>query len=218
MLTAGRALGLVALLEAVDVGERGPSTPLWGPALAVWVVAAVLLLRTPSRTAWSLLAIGGAGLLVDAPIELRRQHLVLLVGLAVAAAVARDDGERRLLWRSQLTVLYAVAALAKLNESFLGGDVIGLALRDGPLGVLPPPAVLVGLGVALVVAEASLAVLLRVSPGWAVMLAAALHSTALVAATDLLVGLRLVVFGAAAVVACAAVVPARHDGRPATRP
>lgn len=215
MLTPERLLGAVVLLKAVDVVDRGPSSPLFAVVLLAWAAAGVAVLLRPSRAAWSVLAVTGVLLAVDFPGDLRRQHLVLLIGLAVAAAVARDAAERRLLWRTQLTVLYAVAALAKANETFLGGDVLALALVTGPLGLLPPPWLLAALSAALVATEAALAVLLWVRPRAALVVAAALHAGALVVASaDGRVGLRLVVFGGAAVLACAA---AARPARPAAR-
>lgn len=200
-----RVLGAVVLLKALDVALRGPVTPLLLAGLPALVAGGLWLVVRPSRPAWALVALAGAVLAADAPVELRRQHLVLLIGLAVAAAVARTAAEQRLLWRTQLTVLYAVAALAKLNETFLGDDVLATALIAGPLELLPPPGVLVALGVALVAAEAALAVLLWVRPRAALPLAGALHASALLAAADPDVALRLVVFGGAAVAAVAAV-------------
>ena len=86
------------------------------------------------------------------------QHTVLLAFVGLAGAVARDAAERLVLWRVQLSVLYGVAAVAKLNASFLGGDVLAGSLRDGPLPVsLPLPALLVA-GVGVVLLEALLAV------------------------------------------------------------
>lgn len=217
MLTASRLLGGVVLIKAVDVVLRGPSalpTAGWAAVLALWVVGGCALLLGPAtraraRTAWGAILVGGAGLAVDVPLELRRQHLFLLLGVALAGLVARDDGERLLLWRVQLTALYGVAALAKTNETFLGGDVLALTFATGPLAPLGPPGtgLLIACGVVLVAAEAGLAVALwlprlRVA---AVGVAAALHGGALVVASaDPLVGLRLVVFGGAAVLLCAA--------------
>ncbi len=217
MLTASRLLGAVVLLKAVDVVLRGPQglpTAGWSAVLALWVAGGLaLLLGTPTlaraRTAWGAVLVGGAGLAVDLPLELRRQHLFLLLGVALVGVVARDDVEHLLLWRVQLTVLYGVAALAKANETFLGGDVLALTVATGPLAPLAHPGtgLLIAAGVGLVAAEAGLAVALwlprlRVA---AVGVAAALHGGALVVASaDPLVGLRLVVFGGAAVVLCAA--------------
>lgn len=215
MLTADRLLGALVVLKAVDVVARGPQAlpaPLWATVLLVWTGAGLgLLSGRPglSRIGWAAVALSGVGLAIDLPLELRRQHLVLLIGVALAAAVARDPAERLLLWRVQLLALYGTAALAKLNESFLGGDVLGLAVTAGPLGRLgaPPTAVLVAAGVGLIAAEAVLAaaMLLRRLRRPATALAAVLHAGALlVAGASPLVALRLVVFGGTAVVVYAA--------------
>ena len=125
--------------------------------------------------------------------------------------MAGDARERLLLWRVQLTALYGIAALAKVNESFLGGDVLARGVIAAPLwsALLPPPpvVVLVLAGIALIATEA----LLAVTP-WiprlrrrGTYLAAGLHGLALpFMATSPLVGLRLVVFGGAAVLLHAA--------------
>ena len=201
MLTAGRVVGVLVLLKAVDVALRGPGSlpaALWVAVLALWAGAGLAqVAAVRERTAWAVLLASGLLLAVDAPVELRRQHLVLLLGVALVGAVTGDPAERLLLWRSQLSVLYGVAALAKLNESFLGGSVLADTLTVG----LPLPALLAA-GVALVAVEALLAVAPWVPrlrrPGTAVALL--LHGGALgLVAGGPLVTLRLVVFGGAAV-------------------
>lgn len=145
MLTADRLLGALVVLKAVDVVARGPEAlpgRLWATVLLVWTGAGLALLSGRpglSRAGWAAVVVAGAGLAVDLPLELRRQHLVLLIGVALAAVVARDRAERLLLWRVQLLGLYGTAALAKLNESFLGGDVLTLVAAAGPLGRLGSP-------------------------------------------------------------------------------
>lgn len=202
------------LVKAVDVVARGPAAlppVLWGGVLALWVAGGLALLSSPSqlgvaRACWAAVLVAGIGIAVDAPLELGRQHLVLLVGVALVGVVAREDGERLLLWRMQLTALYGVAALSKVNESFLGGDVLAGAVVAAPLWSwllpTPPLALLVLAGVALIATETTLAVTPWVSrlrrPGTVV--AALLHGAALLlVSTDPLVALRLVVFGGATV-------------------
>lgn len=208
VLRVDRIAGGLVLLKAVDLLLRGPERwplLLWLAALGLWVAGAGLLLVVTdwnrSRQAWALVLVGGLGLLADAPVELRWQHTVLLVAVALGAVVAREDSERLLLWRIELSVLYGVAALAKVNESFLGGDVLARAVGGTALGraLLPDSTALLLLaGVAVVLVEALLAVTpwvprLRV-PG--TVLAAALHvSGLLLLSVDTLVGLRLIFFG-----------------------
>lgn len=212
MLT--RLLGALVLLKAVDVLLRGPQelpAELWVPALATWVAGGVLL--AVRHRGWLLVLAGGLALAADAPVELRRQHLVLLLGVALVGAVTRDDGERLLLWRSQLSALYGIAAVAKLNEAYLSGTVLSEAL----LVPLPLPAV-VAAGVGLVAVEVLLAVTpwvprLRVTGA---VVAAVLHGSALlVVAGGPLVTLRLAVFGGTAVLLHA--VSAGLVSRPAPR-
>jgi len=189
-VTADRLLGGLVVLKAVDVVLRGPQAlpgPLWVVVLAAWVAAGLALVSARpelTRGAWAAVFVTGVALAVDLPLELRRQHLVLLIGVALAA-------------------------LAKLNESFLGGDVLALTVASGPLGGLgsPPTALLVVAGVGLLAVEAALAVMLWVRRCRQAMtvLAAALHTGALlVAGASPLIALRLVVFGGSAVVLCAA--------------
>ncbi len=209
MLTAGRVVGALVLLKATDLLGAPPLV------LAALVLGGVLLLL--GREGWLLVLAGGLGVLATAPVELRRQHLVLLVAVALVATVTRDDGERLLLWRTQLSALYGIAALAKLNEAYLSGTVLTLALRPSL-----PLAVVVALGVGLVAVEVLLVVTPWVPrlrrPGTAV--AAALHGSALlVVAGGPAVTLRLLVFGGAAVLlhaVSAGLVPVRPSGsRPA---
>ena len=236
MLSADRLGGALVLLKAVDVAVRGPvglPAPLWAAALTVWVAGGVGLLtgRSP-RPCWAAVLVAGAGFAVDYPLELRRHHLVLLMAVALGAAVARDRTERLLLWRLELSTLYGVAALAKVNESFLGGDVLARGVVAAPVwsALLPSPplALLLLAGLGLIAAEAVLAVAPWVPrlrrPGTAV--AAALHGMAVVlATTSPLVGLRLVVFGGTAVLLHAASAgllrvgtgPASSTGQPPAR-
>lgn len=236
MLTADRIVGGLVLLKACDVAVRGPvelPAPLWAAVLALWAAGGLGLLTGPvrppaTRAAWGAVLLAGAGIAVDTPLELYRQHLVLLMAMALGALVARDDRERLLLWRVQLTALYGVAALAKVNESFLGGDVLARAVVAAPLwsALLPPPPalLLIFAGIGLVATEATLAVTPWVPrlrrPG--TLLAAGLHGAALVVVSPApLVALRLVVFGGTAVLlhaVSAGLVPASRAARPgATR-
>lgn len=219
MLSADRVLGALVLLKAVDVALRGPAalgTAGWAVVLLLWVAAGAGLLSgrvgpRGSHGCWVLVLLAGAAIAYDYPLELRRHHLVLLMAIALGALVARTEGERLLLWRVQLTALYGAAALAKVNESFLGGDVLARGVVAAPLwsSLLPPPplALLLLAGIALITTEALLAVTpwvprLRVA---GTALAAGFHLTALLlASTGPLVALRLVVFGGAAVLLHAA--------------
>lgn len=210
MLTAGRVVGALVLLKGADLGQSG--TPL--PVLTGWLLGGLLLLRGHER-GWPVALLSGLAVAALAPGELRRQHLVLLLGIALVATVTRDDRERLLLWRTQLSALYGIAVLAKLNEAFLSGTVLAEALRVP----LPLSALLV-LGAALLAVEALLAVTPWVPrlrrAGTAV--AVALHGAALLVVTGgPLVALRLLVFGGAAVLLhalSAGLVPVRRSPPP----
>lgn len=216
--TADRVVGGLVLVKAVDVVARGPGelpAPVWAAVLALFVTGGTGLLASPSRRTtricWAAVLVGAAGIAADFPADLRRQHLFLLMGVALGALVARGTAERLVLWRVQLSALYAVAALAKVNESFLGGDVLVRAVVAAPLWSallpLPPPPALVVAGGALIAAELVLAAtpwlprLRRTGTG----LAAVLHAAILVlVSTDPLVAVRLLVFGGLAVLLHAA--------------
>lgn len=198
MLTLPRVLGVLVLVKALDVALRdGALLPL-----ALWTAAGIaLLLGRDGRLEWTGLLLAGAGLAYDLPLDLRRQHLVLLLGVALIGAVTGDDRERLLLWRLQLSALYAFAALAKLNETFLSGTVLASALEGGPVP-LPrlPVAALVALGLALVATEGLLALTPWVLQRLGLLLAVGLHGGALlVVGGGPPVTLRLVVFGGTAV-------------------
>ena len=207
MLTLDRAFGALVLIKAVDVVLRGPQAlppAAWAAALGLWILGGAGLLRgLDTHRCMAAVAIAGAAIAVDFPLELRRQHLVLLLGVAVVGVVARNAAERILLLRVQLTALYGVAALSKLNESYLGGTPLAAATAGGPLGTgLPPLPLVLAASLVLVAVEVLLAVTpwvarLRVA-GTAV--AAALHGLALLLVTGgPLVTLRLLVFGGTAV-------------------
>lgn len=234
MLTAARALGGLVLLKAVDVALRGPvSGRLWLVGLVLLAAAGAALLAGWDRGGWVLMVAGAVATAVDAPVELRRQHLVLLALVGLAALAARTPVERRLLWSVQLSALYGTAAMAKLNEVYLSGTVVAAAVADAPFGTgvlgVPPLPLAVAASLALVAAE----VLLAAVP-WVPRLhrlgltvAAAFHLVAVpLAGAEPLVALRLVVFGGTALVLLAAVTgrleaerraPPSTSGRPARR-
>lgn len=214
MLTAGRVIGALVLVKAVDVGQRGAQelpAAFWVLSLVLLVAGGGLLLVGRGKVGWAAVLGGCVGAAVDFPPELRWQHLVLLALVALAALVARDDAELLLLWRVQVSALYGTAAVAKLNASYLGGDVLAGVAATAPLGTgllpKPPLALLLTAGVGLI----GLEVLLALTPwvrrlhGIGLLAAAAFHIVAVpLAGSDPLVALRLVVFGGTSVVLLAA--------------
>jgi hypothetical protein len=98
---------------------------LMGAFIAAWLLATIRLMR-------------GRGKPVDAGVlsvsilvvylwrpALANHHLALIAWIAAILWLFPNDVERRLLLRVQCTVVYAFAALAKLNPEFLSGDVLG---------------------------------------------------------------------------------------------
>ena len=209
MLTAGRLLGGLVLLKTVDVVARGAvsSTLLWVAGALLLAGAGAALVARRERPGWALLLAGAVVTAVDAPVELRRQHLVLLGLVALAALVARTDGERRLLWSVQVSALYGIAAAAKLQETYLSGTVIAAAVAGAPFGTglvgVPPLPLAVAASAGLVLTEVLLALVPWVERLQRVGLAVAgaFHALAVpLAGYEPLVALRLTVFGGASLV------------------
>lgn len=214
MLTAARLLGALVLLKTADVVARGAGTsqPLWFAGALLLAAGGAALVAGRERPGWALLLAGAVVTAVDAPVELHRQHLVLLGLTALAALAARTAAERQLLWSVQLSALYGVAALAKLNEPYLSGTVLAAAVAGAPLGTgvlgVPPLPVLLVASVGLVLTE----VLLALAPwvprlrGVGFAVATVFHAVAVpLAGDEPLVALRLTVFGGTSLVLLAAV-------------
>jgi hypothetical protein len=212
VLTLPRVVGALAVLKAADVALRGPLTTTSALAAAVLAAGGAALVAGRGRAAWAVVLAGAVLSVVDLPFDLVRQHVVLLGLVALVLIVARDDGERLLLLRVQVSALYGVAALAKLNEPYLAGTVIGAAVADAPsgtgaVGVLPLPVLVVG-SLGLIAAE----VLLAVTP-WlprlhtaGLLTAVGFHISAVpLAGHEPLVALRLLVFGGLSLALVAAV-------------
>ncbi|MFP3906833.1 MAG: hypothetical protein ACLFWR_07355 [Acidimicrobiales bacterium] len=132
-LTYPRLIGSLALLFSV-VLQRGalewPSEPLWLGFTGLWLITSVLLI------AGRLVQIAGASLavlsmtLVVGPGGDLHSGLALLwwVGLTLAVTEGHPE-ERALLIRATVTIVYAFAAIAKMNPSFLAGEqLIGMAV------------------------------------------------------------------------------------------
>ena len=213
MLSADRLVGGLVLLKMLDVAVRGPADGpvLWTVATGLLATGGLLLALDRTRAGWPVVLAGCIAVVVEQPLELRLQHTVLLAWAALGAVVARDAAERLLLWRVLVSALYGGAALAKLNESSLGGDALALSLTGAPFGTgllpLPPPALLVAMALGLVAVE----VLLAMTP-WVtriartgLVVAAVLHVLAVpLAGVEPLVAARLVVFGGTSYVLLAA--------------
>ena len=213
MLSADRLVGGLVLLKTLDLAVRGPADGpvLWTVATGLLALGGLLLVLDRTRAGWPVVLAGCIAVVVEQPLELRLQHTVLLAWASLGAVVARDAAERLLLWRVLVSTLYGGAALAKLNESYLGGDALALALTGAPFGTgllpLPPPALLVPMALGLVAIEVLLA-----TTAWVpriaragLAIAAVFHVLAVpLVGVEPLVAARLVVFGGTSYVLLAA--------------
>lgn len=135
--------------------DLAPSVSDLPPALivATWIVAAVCFaigLRT--SVSGSLLAVTMSAVLLSDQ-QLYSNHLYLLILVTALLTLARSGSALSLdallgrgaptipawpvlLLRAQLSIVYAFAALSKINAAFLSGTVVAVTLRrDGPLAV-----------------------------------------------------------------------------------
>jgi predicted DCC family thiol-disulfide oxidoreductase YuxK/uncharacterized membrane protein YphA (DoxX/SURF4 family) len=136
----------------VPYGVQIP-TLLLGGLSGVWFIAAAAL-AVGYRTRWAaalLVAVLTVTLLADQQLYSNHLYLllilVLLVGLSDSGTALSVDARGRRapatvpgwpIWliRAQVTIVYAFAALAKVNSTYLSGTVIGAYLRDaGPLAI-----------------------------------------------------------------------------------
>lgn len=164
-------------MKGVDLAGRGADWRL----LAGWTVAGVAVVL---GYRWALLAVSVLAVVVFAA-GFENQHMWLLIWMPVTFLFPNRD--REWLWRWQATILYAFAAVAKLNPDYLSGAVLGR-------GFDAPVAILVGVSVAGLATEGFLAFgLWRWE--WAKLVGVSFHA-AIVAgmATDPVHVVRLIVF------------------------
>lgn len=172
-------LGGLVLLKTVDFASRG--TAEWWPAfLVVWVAAGIAVWM---GYRWALPVVTVLTAVAFAA-GMHNQHMWLLMWIPLTFLVEK---EREWLWRWQLTILYAFAALAKLNPDYLSGQVMG---RRFDL----PTVALIGLAVAGLATEAFLAFGLW-RWRWTLAVGVVFHLTVVATmATDPIHGVRLAVF------------------------
>jgi hypothetical protein len=166
VLTLVRVLfGALCALKAVDIGFRGVGEipgPLWLGLLALWLVATVgILAGRHLRLACLALIVSGLGIAFFSDFDLYNQHLYVIMSTAAILGFARPV-EASLLLRAQLTIVYAFAALAKINESFLSGNELFRGAVQRPIwdALIPEPPfwALITLSCAAIATEAFLAV------------------------------------------------------------
>lgn len=180
---------VVAGCACVKGLELASSTPasLWMPFLVVAAVATVL--RTP-------LSFGALAVVVLAVqvTPAYSNHAVLLFWLAVALAVTGPGAVRGWLLRSQLSIMYGFAAMAKLWPDWLSGEVLASSTW---VGALLPMWSLGVLAWTTVTVEVILAVFVWRPGRWTIALAVALHlSTVVLVESDPREVLHLALFGA----------------------
>jgi hypothetical protein len=154
--------GALLLVKLVDIVARGAERmPLWVTVLisVLWGAAAIaLVVGFAPRLAAALILSLIAWLIIASQWSLFNQHLYLIASIAAILALRV---EVTLLLRLQLSIVYAFATAAKLNETFLSGTVLYVSVVQRPfwqtlVHVKPPVGFLIGLSCAVVVAEAVL--------------------------------------------------------------
>jgi hypothetical protein len=167
-----RTLALVVAILAVYKSLE--HLVMFGPA--AWVVlGAPLLIGGLLVTTGSLRP--GAGVIAAAALVVNltpayRNHLNLLMWVALTLLLFGDEEQRRLVLRCQLTLLYGFAAAAKLWPDWLSGEALLEYTWVAPL--LADPAV-VAIAWTTIAVEALLAVAVWSPRRLGVTLAAALH-------------------------------------------
>lgn len=161
-----RIFGCLCLIKSVDLAVRLPQHLPPGPSrvlLALWVLAALgVTVGVRRRIGLGLLVALSVGIFVLTSMALYNHHVALIIAIALILA-AFDEAEQPTLLRVQLTIVYAFAAVTKLNAAYLSGAVLestlatrGLwqVLRLDTVGVPLLPV----LAAASIVIEAGLAV------------------------------------------------------------
>lgn len=140
-LTYPRLIGALALLFSLVLQRDAldwPSQPLWLGFSGLWLLTSVTLLTGRlihvaggALAVLSMVLVVGPGSRLDSALA-----LLWWVGVTLALTEGRPD-ERALLIRATVTIVYAFAALAKMNPSFLAGEqVIGMAVDRSQLNGL----------------------------------------------------------------------------------
>ena len=161
---------VVAVLAAYKSVEHAV---LHGPRL--WMLTGALLLLgalwTPLRPRAGM-AVVAAGALVVNLTPAYRNHLALLMWVALALALFSDEHATRIALRCQLTLMYGFATLAKLWPAWLSGEALGARTW---LGAILPEGLLVTVAWVTVIVEAALAVAVWSSRRTWFLLAAGTH-------------------------------------------
>lgn len=207
MLTAVRLLfGAVCIVKAMSllISKTGASFGLLTIAVVAsgtLMIAAALALIVGYRPRIAASAIVVAGLLFLVPLGAYSSHLYLLIVIALILAV---NIEVETLLKFQLTVVYAFGTLAKLNEVWLSGTDLYIAMvKQAPFWetFIAQPAgseVLIPLSIAVVVAEGFLAVgfWFKTTRWVALVVGVGLHAGILITLATNIVGvMTLLVFG-----------------------
>lgn len=167
-VTFARLLGGLALVYAVIL-QRGAlpwtSDAVWGVFTGLWLISALALIAGRAQRVFSTLLAILCVLFLLGPGSHLTEATALLWWHSISVAVTVDrPRERALLVRTTVTVVYAAAALAKLNPSFLAGEQIAaLAADRSQLSWAAGTATsnwTIVLAVATIAAEASLALAL----------------------------------------------------------
>jgi uncharacterized membrane protein YphA (DoxX/SURF4 family) len=146
----GLVLAALAAYKAVEhlfVFGMGPWWRIGGPLLI-----GALLVQLRPRLGYLVIAVGVA-LILSTPAY--RNHLHLLMLVALTLALFDDETTERWVLRWQLSVMYGFAATAKLNPEWLSGE--SLEGRTW-VGELLPSALVIAVAVVTIIVEAGLAI------------------------------------------------------------
>ncbi|WP_456599839.1 HTTM domain-containing protein [Blastococcus sp. SYSU DS0616] len=154
------AFALIACVKAVDLAIRLPDrTDLALPLLAAWLVGTALLVTPRWKVGAFIIAAAGSAIVVAGPLFNHHLYLMVLVGVILSMF---DDRWHVFLLRAQLTIVYAFAAVTKINGTYLSGDVLARATERSVLlgDVAIPMWLLVIASAGAIIVEGGLAVAL----------------------------------------------------------
>ena len=190
-MTARTLAIVVAVLAAYKALEHAVvfGAAAWPVIGAPLVLGAVTVFLGYRRHGAALIAVAA---LVSNLTPAYRNHLNLLMWVALTLAIFDDEEQQRFVLRCQLSILYGFAAIAKVWPDWLSGEAFIARTWTGPL--LPEPLVLTVVWVTILI-EALLAVTVwRRWGGWFALALVTHVAFVVFIHNELIDVLRLVVF------------------------